>query len=81
MAFGDLGTVTAYDAGYGTPTLDELLDYDVVITWNNYGYADAYALGDVLADYVDEGGKVINMMYALNPWGLQDALWQKITRL
>jgi hypothetical protein len=59
LAFGDMGTVDGYDARYSIPTLAELLPYDVVIAWNNDYYADSTALGDVLADYVDAGGKVI----------------------
>ncbi len=71
MAFGDLSSVTSFDARYATPTLAELKAYDVVLTWNNWNYADPSGLGDEMADYVDAGGKVINLMYALNPWGLQ----------
>ena len=70
MAFGDLGSVDSFDA-HDTPSLADLLAYDVVLTWNNYNYADPTALGDVLADYVDAGGKVINMQFSLNQWGLQ----------
>lgn len=71
MASGDIGSVTSYDARFGTPTLDQLLDYDVVLTWSNYPYYDGWKMGDVLADYVAAGGKVINLMLSLDPgWGL-----------
>ncbi len=70
-AFGDLGSVTSYDARYRTPTLDELQPYDVVLTWcvldTWYRYEDIYKMGDVLADYIDAGGKVINAMFSLDP--------------
>ncbi len=68
MAFGDLGTVTSFDARYATPTLGELQAYNVVIVWSNWSFPDPYAIGDVLADYVDAGGKVINLMFAVTPW-------------
>ncbi len=59
QAYPDLIVVDYYDARNGTPTLDELLAYDnVVLSSNNYFY-DPYAMGNVLADYVDAGGTVV----------------------
>jgi hypothetical protein len=58
-AFGDLGSLTAHDDNSGVPTLAELLNYDVVVTWALVDFADPDGLGDVLADYVDAGRKVI----------------------
>jgi PKD repeat protein len=71
QAFGDLGAVDVYDAYYGTPTLAELQAYDVVLTWSNYHYADPNAIGNVLADYVDAGGRVINLMASMGTHGWQ----------
>ncbi len=71
QAYGDLGMVDVYDARYGTPTLAELQAYDVVVTWSNYVYQDAVAMGNVLADYVDAGGKVINLMFSMGTHGWQ----------
>jgi hypothetical protein len=51
--------VDYYDARAGTPTVWDLAVYDCVYTWPNYSYFDAERFGDVLADYVDAGGKVI----------------------
>ena len=49
-----------FDARVDTPSLALLCTYDCVFTWPDLSYADAVALGDVLADYVDAGcGKVI----------------------
>jgi hypothetical protein len=62
--FTDIRSVDVFDASAGTPTLDELLHYDVVITWQNDNYADSVQMGNVLADYVDAGGKVINSWWA-----------------
>ncbi len=42
-----------------TPTLADLEGYCCVFTWGNYAYADPIGMGDVLADFVDAGGKVI----------------------
>jgi hypothetical protein len=72
QAYGTLGAVDLFDARYDTPSLALLQDYDVVLTWSNYVYADAVGIGDVLADYVDGGGKVIDLMFGLDPsWGYQ----------
>ena len=58
-SYPDVATVDYYDATTSIPTLAQLLPYDCVITWPNYGYADAITTGDVLAQYVDAGGAVI----------------------
>jgi hypothetical protein len=71
QAYGDLATVDLFDAQVATPTLAELQAYDVVLTWSNYVYADPVGIGNVLADYVDAGGKVINLMFAMGNHGWQ----------
>ena len=48
-----------WDASASTPTLDDIKDYCCVFTWGNYAYADPVGFGDVLAAFVDQGGKVI----------------------
>jgi hypothetical protein len=53
------GVVDYFDAFGGTPGLALLQNYDVVYTWTNNAYADRVAFGNVLADYVDGGGKVL----------------------
>jgi hypothetical protein len=60
--------VDYFDARVSTPTLSQLSDYSAVFTWVNYAYADNVAMGDVLADFVDIGGKVI-----LGQWCLPSA--------
>jgi hypothetical protein len=67
QGYGDLGVVGLYDARLSTPTLADLLSYDVVLTWSVEEYDDPAGIGDVLADYVDGGGKVINMNYSTGP--------------
>jgi PKD repeat protein len=70
LAYGDLGMVDLFDARYATPTLAELEAYDVVVVWSNYVFSDPTGIGNVLADYVDGGGKVIDLNFAIDPyWG------------
>ncbi len=60
-SYPDIGVVDEWlvNAAGSIPTLNDLLPYDVVIVWSDYDYLDSVALGNVLADYVDAGGKVI----------------------
>lgn len=59
-ASGYFNTVTSIDVGISTPTLTQLLAYQAVLVYEDYpGWQNAYALGDVLADYVDVGGGVV----------------------
>jgi hypothetical protein len=66
LGFGDIGAVDVFDSRYGTPSLAQLQAYDVVIEWCNYAPADSTGLGNVLADYVDAGGKVILSVFNWN---------------
>jgi len=59
MAYPDIAAVDWFDANAAIPTLSQLLTYDVVIAHNNADYADRTAMGNVLADYVDAGGRLI----------------------
>ena len=45
--------------GQGPPPLSTMQAYDVVIAWTNCQPGDAVGWGNVLADYVDGGGRVI----------------------
>ncbi len=56
--FAAVDTFDASTSGF-TPTLSQLMDYDAVMVWSNGTYASDVELGDVLADYVDEGGGVV----------------------
>ncbi|HIG45097.1 MAG TPA: hypothetical protein EYQ20_01230, partial [candidate division Zixibacteria bacterium] len=64
-AFPDFAEVDYLNTGQGTPSLDSLLPYDVVMSWPNWYYSDPTAMGNVLADYVDEGGNVILTAFSL----------------
>jgi hypothetical protein len=70
--------VLLVEADYDTPgdspieTLlqgDQLMAYEVVLAWSNYTFMDPAGMGNVLADYVDAGGKVINLMFGLGTHG------------
>jgi hypothetical protein len=54
-----LSDVDYFDARSRTPTLAELLSYEAVFTWPCYEYDSRFRMGNVLADYVDRGGRVI----------------------
>jgi len=69
QAYGDLGAVDLYDAQVTTPSLSLLKEYDVVVTWSNFQYHNPTVIGDVLADYVDLGGKVINAIGSIGTHG------------
>jgi N-acetylneuraminic acid mutarotase len=51
--------VDFFEAGSGTPTLGQLLTYQIVVPFSNFGYADQVTLGNNLADYLDAGGVVV----------------------
>jgi len=59
---GQFSRVDTINAGTSTPLLSELTTYDGVLIYtgdNGSFIADTTALGDVLADYVDNGGGLV----------------------
>lgn len=46
------------------PSLSELQPYDALLVWTDCGFGDSQAVGDVLADYVDDGGRVVVATFA-----------------
>jgi hypothetical protein len=66
MATGRFSSVTAIAAQYGTPTLSQLSAYDAILAYTNWSPADAVALGDVLADYVDLGRRLVLATYSFS---------------
>ena len=72
LAFSDITVVDIFDTGFGSPTLAELEPYHAVIIANNSSFSDPVGLGDVLADYVDQGGGVIQTLASfVSGWSLQ----------
>ncbi|MGE3175296.1 MAG: hypothetical protein AB7O97_21910 [Planctomycetota bacterium] len=67
QATGLFNTVDIIDvttAGGGTPTLAQLSQYDALLCWTNTTPANNVTWGDVLADYVDQGGGVVVAVFA-----------------
>jgi subtilisin family serine protease len=57
--FPDLTQVDVLSLSSGSPSLAFLLQYDSAVLMISSSSYDPYALGDVLADYVDAGGGVV----------------------
>jgi len=75
LGFDDVVQVDYFDARSGTPDLDFLSTYNVVIVWSNYVFSDPFGMGDVLADYVDAGGGVVLQQFSFGSgWGLAGRL-------
>ncbi len=67
----DVIGVDLFDAFSGTPTLQQLQQYNIVYAFSNNGWNDAFAMGNVLADYQDGGGVVVVGTFAWDnrgPW-------------
>jgi|GEM_PF-2097387 len=56
---GAFATVELIDVSQDTPDAQTLSGYEAVLVWADSGFKDAVALGDRLADYVDQGGGVV----------------------
>jgi len=65
QASGQFESVTFINVANRTPTLAELQAYQAVLVFSYNSFANAIALGNVLADYVDWGGGVVVMHFAL----------------
>jgi hypothetical protein len=70
--------VDYWDAAQDTPTLAQLLEYDCVFTWANYDYANPVAFGNVLADYVDAGRRVILGQWSYQGFQQSPSVWGRI---
>lgn len=67
-ATGLLGTVDAFDGGLSIPTLATLQNYDAVLIFSDSGgFASPTLMGDVLADYIDAGGGVVDGVFSASP--------------
>ncbi len=56
---GHFSTVDLFDAGSGTPTVAEMMRYDVLFVVSDGGFSDPVAIGDNVADYLDAGGGMV----------------------
>lgn len=67
LATGQFATVDIINVttgGTGTPTLQQLQQYDALLCYTNSTPANNVTWGDVLADYVDAGGGVVVAVFA-----------------
>lgn len=74
--YADLGQIDIYDAHLDTPTLAQLAAYDTIIVIANNAFANPTDVGDRLAEYVDDGGTVIQTVATFydssaSGWSLQ----------
>jgi len=65
LATGQFKTVDIITVNTITPTLTQLQTYNSVLVYSDAIYADAIALGNVMADYVDSGGGVVCAMFEI----------------
>jgi hypothetical protein len=66
IASEDLTDINACGA---LPSLTTLSDFGVVLVWSNFSFQQPDALGNLLADYVDQGGGVVLATYVFSqPW-------------
>jgi hypothetical protein len=66
LGTGMFSAVDIRDVATTTPSLADLSPYDAVMVFSDNDFADSTALGNVLADYVDAGGRVVVATFALN---------------
>lgn len=68
-AFPDINSVGYFNANSAVPTLAQLNAYGVVVVMSNGPFTNATQTGNVLADYVDGGGKVIEAVASFGTGG------------
>lgn len=75
--FSSVDLWNAAASGSGTPTLAQLLPYDAVLVSPDYSevFADNVALGNILADYVDNGGGVVCCSLAISTFSPPAGRW------
>jgi len=62
LAEPGVATLDYFDAHGGTPTASQLAPYNLVLTFSNSSYADGTSLGNVLADYEDQGAGLVQQL-------------------
>ena len=69
LATGRVSTVDVIDVraeGTPVPSLATLLQYQAVFLWSDFDYGDPAGLGNVLADYVDQGHGVVEAVFTFD---------------
>ena len=59
MATGSFSGVERYNGAQSTPTVAKLKQYQAVLVYSSVLFDDAATLGNNLADYFDQGGRVV----------------------
>ena len=60
-----------------TPNLSTILEFGAVLVFSNSSFRNPDLLGDTLADYVDQGGKVVLSTYVFSqPWRIGGRIMQ-----
>lgn len=61
----NVDTIEAWYGGASLPTLARMLEYDIVMVAASNPWQDSVGAGDLLADYLEAGGKVLLMASSL----------------
>ncbi len=64
MGTGQFNSVSVFDIGSGTPTVEDLKQFSAVLLYTDASAADPILLGDNLAAYIDGGGGVVSAVFA-----------------
>ena len=58
--------IDTYDLSGGTPSAGDLSAYDAILSFSDGSFDNPTLWGDLLADYVDNGGGVLQMTFSWN---------------
>jgi hypothetical protein len=74
---GMIGAVDELDVQTYTPVATDFTGYDYVFVASNQDMQDNHVVGDLLADFVDDGGRVVEMTFsfACSNNGTADVKW------
>jgi len=59
------GNVDVISAQTSTPLAGDIAKYDAVLVYSNFAFSDSVALGNLLADYVDQGKGVVIAVFGI----------------
>ena len=69
LATGIITRADVFDGDNGTPTLAQLQQYPAVLVWTDgTGFADVPTMSQVLTDYLNQGGGVVRMTFAMDAY-------------
>ena len=56
-------SVNLFDAGVSTPTIGQLQGIQAIMVWSKTAFANSDALGDVIAQYLELGGGIVECLF------------------